>query len=318
MRMLFGSYRFLCRFKDDAQLPIYKGSTFRGVFGRALKNVICTQKSVSNCNDCNLKNRCLYVLVFETNLLPKIPHDAHSAGPPHPFVIEPPLETRTNYRSGETFDFNLLLFGNINYNLPYFIYAFEKMGTIGIGRSINGRRGRFLLEKVSCREETVYTRSDKFLVTNGLHTDLNVQSLPESTRRPGTLHVQLHTPLRIKFNNQYNKAELPFHLLVRACLRRISILMNYYGDGEPALDYSRLAKHAMDVTGNQDNLQWYDWRRYSFRQEKDMLMGGMVGEVRFNNVPVHYLPLLKFAERTHIGKQTAFGLGKIETLTATE
>jgi hypothetical protein len=34
--MLYGKYQFVCRFQDDASLPCYKGSTFRGVFGRAL------------------------------------------------------------------------------------------------------------------------------------------------------------------------------------------------------------------------------------------------------------------------------------------
>ena len=31
--MIYGQYRFCCRFKDEAMLPEYKGSTFRGVFG---------------------------------------------------------------------------------------------------------------------------------------------------------------------------------------------------------------------------------------------------------------------------------------------
>jgi len=39
--MFYGKYKFLCRLKDDANLPYYKGSTFRGVFGRALKRVVC-------------------------------------------------------------------------------------------------------------------------------------------------------------------------------------------------------------------------------------------------------------------------------------
>jgi len=39
--MLLGEYQFHCRLSDDAVLPHYKGSTFRGVFGRALKRVVC-------------------------------------------------------------------------------------------------------------------------------------------------------------------------------------------------------------------------------------------------------------------------------------
>ena len=42
--MLYGKYRFSCRLENDAVLPFYKGSTFRGVFGIALKKVVCAGK----------------------------------------------------------------------------------------------------------------------------------------------------------------------------------------------------------------------------------------------------------------------------------
>jgi hypothetical protein len=42
--MLYGKYQFLCCLTDETILPCYKGSTFRGVFGRALKRVVCALK----------------------------------------------------------------------------------------------------------------------------------------------------------------------------------------------------------------------------------------------------------------------------------
>jgi hypothetical protein len=36
--MQYGKYQFSCFFETEAELPPYKGSTFRGVFGIALKN----------------------------------------------------------------------------------------------------------------------------------------------------------------------------------------------------------------------------------------------------------------------------------------
>lgn len=35
------------------------------------------------------------------------------------------------------------MFGDINRHLSYFIYAFNEMGKIGLGRHINDKRGRF-------------------------------------------------------------------------------------------------------------------------------------------------------------------------------
>lgn len=61
------------------------------------------------------------------------------------------------------------------------------------------------------------------------------------------------------------------------------------------------------------DLRWFDWRRYSFRQDKAMLMGGMVGSVTYEGKIGEYMPLIEFCSEVHLGKQTSFGLGKIET-----
>ena len=71
--MLFGAYRFHCRFENKALLPSYKGSTLRGVFGRALKTVTCTQGG-RECKGCALRPCCLYTQVFETELADGEPH----------------------------------------------------------------------------------------------------------------------------------------------------------------------------------------------------------------------------------------------------
>ena len=62
--MLYGEYEFHCIFDNDAVLPGYKGSTFRGVFGYSLKKVVCALKR-QDCGDCLLREKCLYPFVFE-------------------------------------------------------------------------------------------------------------------------------------------------------------------------------------------------------------------------------------------------------------
>jgi len=95
-------------------------------------------------------------------------------------------------------------------------------------------------------------------------------------------------------------------------LRRISSLNQYHGDGEPPLDYRGLVERARSVEIKESALTWHDWRRYSNKQDQSMLMGGMVGQVTYKGNLTGYLPLLRFCEKVHIGKQTSFGLGKIE------
>jgi len=51
--MLFGRYLIECCFENEAILPYFKGSTFRGVFGIALKRVVCALKQLK-CEECLL------------------------------------------------------------------------------------------------------------------------------------------------------------------------------------------------------------------------------------------------------------------------
>jgi hypothetical protein len=73
-----------------------------------------------------------------------------------------------------------------------------------------------------------------------------------------------------------------------------------------------LVKRAETVHVVDTNLNWFDWKRYSHRQDKSMLMGGMIGSVIFEGKIGEYLPLIEFCSKTHLGKQTSFGLGKIK------
>ena len=306
--MLYGKYHYYCRFESEAVLPFYKGSTFRGVFGRALKKVVCALRK-QECSQCLLKQRCVYALVFETPDAVLAPGSKISAVP-HPFVIEPPLTTETMFSEGSSFDFSLILFGGVNHSLPYFVYAFEQMGRIGIGKRVKGKRGNFTLKKVKHGGQTLYSDDDRKL--NAVDSQ-EFLSVPEKNdcREGGTrLKLDLETPLRIKYENRL-KADLPFHVLVRAMLRRVSSLLNCYGNGEPLLDYKSLVKRAREVSIAESDLQWFDWKRYSHRQDKSMLMGGLVGSILYEGNIGEFIPLFDFSAKAHIGKQTAFGLGKI-------
>ena len=309
--MLFGRYQFDCRLTSAALLPVYKGSVLRGVFGLALKKVVCALKH-QDCLTCLLKQRCVYALTFETTEVVPPPAGLRVTAVPHPYVIEPPSDPQTDYAPGALLSFTLLLFGEINRSLPYFIYAFEQIGQQGIGRRINGRRGRFTLEAVYCNGRTIYRGREGRLDAGNCTVPLTLAPAPVSSETIARLHLSLETPLRLKFDNRL-QADLPFHVLVRATLRRASSLLACHGAGEPVLDYPGLVQEAQGVATVHTDLTWFDWQRYSSRQDRQMLMGGMLGSVVYENVPAAYLPLVDFCQAVHLGKQTAFGLGKVRS-----
>ena len=231
---------------------------------------------------------------------------------PHPFVIEPPEENQNHFDAGSPLSFSLMLFGQVNHSLPYFIYAIEQMGREGIGRRINSKRGRFAIEAVGLDGQAVYFPTDGRLRTDIPLEALDLRPLPTVSTVTGAT-VTLETPLRLKYNNHLT-AELPFHVLVRAMLRRASALMAAYGEGEPTLDYRGMVARAAAIIAEPSRLRWVDVKRYSGRQDREMLMGGMVGTVTYCGDLTEFVPLLKFCEKVHLGKQTAFGLGRISTV----
>jgi len=323
--MRYGRYRFVVILEDDAILPEYKGSTFRGIFGHALKKVVCALKR-QVCEDCILREKCVYALVFETTSMHMEdqtlgagnPTETPTTGggirkriaaPPHPYVIEPPGDTQTLYQKGDVLDFTFLLFGSVNEYLPYFIYAFTEMGKLGIGKRVGAKRATFILDKVVSGERLVFDGREGKIRAGTFTEDIAIAPLSTEAGRSG-ISIRLLTPLRLKFENHF-KAELPFHVLTRAMLRRVSTLQRYYGDGEPALDYRGLVERAKAIVTESPAIRWFDWKRYSNRQDQSMLMGGMVGDVNYAGNLDEFLPMIRFCEKVHLGKQTTFGLGKI-------
>ncbi|MBM4285354.1 MAG: CRISPR system precrRNA processing endoribonuclease RAMP protein Cas6 [Deltaproteobacteria bacterium] len=302
--MVFGEYHFQAILEDEAHLPPFKGSTFRGVFGWALKSVVCALKR-QECPSCLLRQQCIYTKVFE------LPPDLQPQGkphPPHPFVIEPPLDPRTYLPPGESFDFTLLLFGAANQYLPYFVYAFQEMGKIGIGRRAQGHRARFRLLAVASPNTGIIYHHEDGSLSPGALLDLKPMDVAGPGPPVDEITLTLLTPLRLKYQNRL-QAELPFHVLVRGVLRRITVLASHYGDGEPSLDYRGLVHRAQEVQTVQSSLYWLDWERYSQRQAQAMLLGGLMGSITYRGELGEYLPLLRFAEKVHVGKNSTFGLG---------
>jgi hypothetical protein len=69
-------------------------------------------------------------------------------------------------------------------------------------------------------------------------------------------------------------------------------------------------RRAEGVATRAADLRWVDWERYSACQDGRMKLGGFVGTATFEGELDVFMPLLRLGEVVHVGKGTAFGLGK--------
>jgi len=292
---------------DDAFLPIYKGSTFRGAFGVALRKVVCTLRN-KECQDCLLSSRCIYAQIFEPTSWNYC--SSRTVAPPHPYIIEPDPSTRTRFSTGNLFCFNLLLFGEFVSYLPYFIYAVETMGTVGIGKRIGNGRAKFSIVKVSDEcGEVIYDSCSKKIVPLIKPYTLPTPVMKDDVQ--GVLSISLKTPMRFKAGNKLS-VKLTFEGFIKAALRRVSAMHDAYGDGDPPLNYKAIIAEAAIVATRNSALKWLDWKRYSNRQDEEMLFGGLQGNISFEGNIGKFMQIIEQARIIHVGKQATFGLGSFD------
>jgi len=300
-----------CRWQSAARLPDYAGSTLRGAFGWALRRCACMLKS-QDCPTCILNKSCAYAFLFATERYSDNAGHAVNARP-HPLVILPGENCLGEGNEGETFAFSLLLMGGASAFLPHIVYSVKLMGEAGIGAGAKHGAGRFALERVMANGQTIFDAADGLLV-NAAPARVIAADTERHDGEVARIRVHLMTPLRLKQENTL-QTDLPFHLLIRAALRRISALEIAYGQegqGEPALDYRGLVSRAERVHLKESTLRWHEMGRYSSRQRQKVSLSGLMGSATYEGELAEFVPILNYASQVHIGKQTLFGLGKLE------
>jgi len=307
-------YKFILQAEEMLTLPSFKGSIFRGGFGSVFRKIICVNKK-KDCSHCLLKDECIYSYIFET----PVPTESTYINKnkistiPHPFIIEPPLEKKERYEPGETLSFNLILIGKAISYLSYFIFTFEKLGEVGLGRE----RAHYKLLKVESfknpsQRELIYNSQTQTLKKIDTQIDISqIFSFQQLTT--GSITINFLTPVRIKYQGSYTSYPA-FHIISRSLLRRLSYLLYFHCGRELNIDYKEIIEKAKKIETLKATIHWIDWERYSSRQHQTMKLGGFVGKVSYKGEMERFLPFLKAGEYIHLGKATVFGLGKYEIM----
>jgi len=300
------TYRFYFDTGHPVRLPEYPGSAWRGAFGHALKKTVCVVRDTP-CQQCLLKHACAYSYIFETSPPVNTGKMRKYTATPHPFVFRFTAEES----SAEGFSLDLNLFGHGQRFFPYVIHAMQMAGQNGVG----GNRQPFHLIKIDAvdfqgQHVTVY--QEAALQTQ--HPALR-PPLPEM---PKAISINFHSPIRIKRDNKNITADhFNFSALFGALLRRISMICYFHTDTPLEVNFAGLAAAARDVQFSAQSLRWYDWTRYSSRQQTEMQMGGLLGTVNLNMQGLgDFWPYLWLGQWTHVGKGTSMGMGAYTIATA--
>ncbi|MEW6182555.1 MAG: CRISPR system precrRNA processing endoribonuclease RAMP protein Cas6 [Bacillota bacterium] len=296
-------------------LPPYKGSTFRGGFAGTFQRLVCSTGS-RKCRTCPVKAECPYALVFESE-----PPEGSEAlrnyqSIPRPFILEPPLEDKTEYVPGELLVFRLSLFGRAANLLPYFVVTLDEFARRGIGK---GRRP-FDLDRITAvnpltgEKAVIYEGTDRIVRPRDLSVtarDVWLYAAGETAGGDiGAARIRFVTPAHIKF--EAHPVRVPeFHTLIRNLLRRISSMCYFHHGFAYEADFPAVIAAAEAVYITEDHTRWFDWERYSSRQAQKVPLGGIIGDASYKGPLSAFWPLLRLGELLHVGKGTVFGQGKI-------
>jgi len=323
MNFQLAKYDFVFRVIDALRVPPYMGNTLRGGFGHVFRQVVCIAKE-NECSECMLRHNCVYSYIFETprpqnsEVLSKL-QDA-----PRPYVIEPPYNGKTDYQPSEELRFGLVLIGQraMDY-LPYFVFAFDELSRRGIGLAQSSRqsllhsnesrkRGRCRLEaiyNVYNQNQTQIFYGEQKILTDSSHPISFSSLVKDEDKSKQRVRLAFLTPTAIKSDGVMLK-ELPFSSFMQNLIGRISMLASFHCDSSLDLDFPSLLDRATSIGVENNSLNWQTWSRFSGRQKRRMEWGGLVGELDFVGELGEFLPYIRLGEYVHVGKSTAFGLGR--------
>ncbi|NPV46797.1 MAG: CRISPR system precrRNA processing endoribonuclease RAMP protein Cas6 [Armatimonadetes bacterium] len=294
----------LVRLAHSGHLSAYLGTTLRGGFGRALREVACANPSVQ-CRDCLLGWRCAYGYLFDTPITPHASLMRRYTHAPHPFVLRVLPGQQRSAGPDQDLKMTLLLFGRAAEYFPYVVFALQRLGEMGLGA-----------ERVPFEVNSITTPEGQLIYEGGKRQPLLpvapvVLTATVGEPRSGRLGLHFRTPTRLRVEGQVLR-QPDFAAILSAGLRRLELLCRVHGAGTYDVDAAPLVAQAREVKLVRDATSWRDHVRYSQRQGQNMPLGGLTGWAEFAGEVGQFASLLRLAGLVHIGKDTAFGHGFCE------
>ena len=251
----------------------------------------------------------VYSYVFETPPPPDAAKLKGSNAAPHPFVIgaEPNFEPR-HFAPGETLTIELTLIGRGNIHAPVIFEAFAR----GAGGGLAKSRGRAELAQVSAIWRADAPNAPLAPTPDGRYTPAPVES-PAIPPIPEVAEVHLLTPLRLtREGRPLRPKEFQPGDLLRALMRRISMLMTFHTDADLETDFRAMTALSHRARMAEAELAMAAQSRFSRNKGSTIDMDGLVGGFLLGMRGLEaFWPFLWLGQWVHAGKGTVMGNGAL-------
>jgi hypothetical protein len=283
-------YRLRANFQalDRVSFPAGgSGNVVRGAFGLLLRQTA---------------SHAVYTRLFE-------PTRAGGASPsglrdwPRPFLFRTAELDGREIAPGEAFSIDMHVFDTRPEMLAAIRATFERLGERGIGpgrgRAVLGSIEQLGLDDAACERVPVI--------------GLDPEPAERAVRR---VRLRFVTPTELKGGGTA-EAGPEFGVLFARLRDRIATLRALYGTGPLAIDFRGLGERARAIELRSSEIAWTTARRRSSRTGQSHPLGGFTGEVEYQGALGEFLPWLRAARWTGVGRQTVWGKGDVR-VTATD
>ena len=278
----------------------------RGAFGTLFRRIACLPQC-PGAKICECRASCPYARLFEPAAI--APGPSGLADWPRPFVFRATHLDGQTFEPGQLFHFELNLFDTRSPAIAYLALTFAQLARDGLGP------GRRKVELATVARLNERGEAGPFIYENGsikgpddfppLALDLNPTGKPVSH-----LLVRFLTPTELKSGQQIT-GRPEFGVLAARARDRIGTLRELYGDGPLAIDFREFGERAERVKMTRCDMASVDIQRRSSRTGQVHSIGGFVGEAEYEGDLSEFLPYLRVAKWTGVGRQTVWGKGEI-------
>ena len=228
---------------------------------------------------------------------------------PRPLVFRTAAVEGRQFRPGDAFSIDMHVFDCRPPLIAAIRTTFEQLKEAGLGPG-RGRASLAGAEQVgldeSARDITAEPGSPLVIALNPERADMTVRGV----------RVQFVTPTELKGGAPGAGPE--FGTLFARVRDRVATLRELYGAGPLAIDFRGLGARARAVELVSSDLAWVSGTRRSSRTGQSHPLGGLVGEAQYAGELGEFLPWLRAARWTGVGRQTVWGKGDLRVIATEE